>query len=310
MAMNENLEIKTRFSAEEFPLKLMNVKSQGTVRLHRHEFQELVVVHSGYGIHLLDNEKYAIGAGDVFLLTENHVHGYERTESLALTNVLFLPQRLFFLRGDVASLPGCHALLHLEPRYRKKHAFMSRLRLDIAGLQPVTSILNELAEELSTCRGGYQTMAIAAFMRLITELSRAYENFDLGVGQEVLVLGKVLSSMDRNYSKQWNLDELAGTANMSRRNFQRVFREAMGQTPMQYLIGIRIANACERLAHEGITVKEISSICGYAEVNYFVRQFRQQIGLTPGQYRETILQKAHYEKNRELCNKKIRASEI
>ena len=59
----------------------------------------------------------------------------------------------------------------------------------------------------------------------------------------------------------------------------------MGVSPIDYLIRLRIRKAAELLCDDGTKVTEAAFRVGFADGNYFSRQFRRVTGLTPGEYR-------------------------
>ncbi len=80
---------------ESFPIELRREEPQGELGLHSHEFEELVIIRRGHGIHFTESESYRISPGDVFVIREDRAHGYRRTENLFLTNILLIPWRSF-----------------------------------------------------------------------------------------------------------------------------------------------------------------------------------------------------------------------
>ncbi|WUO17876.1 GlxA family transcriptional regulator [Streptomyces sp. NBC_00289] len=79
--------------------------------------------------------------------------------------------------------------------------------------------------------------------------------------------------------------EIARRANMSLRNFARVFRREVGATPGQYVERKRIARARELLETTDLTIAQIARRCGFAAPETFFRSFGRTLGLTPKQYR-------------------------
>ncbi|MFB7330618.1 GlxA family transcriptional regulator [Streptomyces adustus] len=79
--------------------------------------------------------------------------------------------------------------------------------------------------------------------------------------------------------------EIALRANMSPRNFSRVFRREVGATPGQYVERKRIARARELLETTDLAIAQIARRCGFAAPETFFRSFGRALGLTPRQYR-------------------------
>lgn len=83
-----------------------------------------------------------------------------------------------------------------------------------------------------------------------------------------------------------DIPELASIACMSPDHFIRSFKDAIGETPKQYMIRRILEQAQVLLLTTAMPVKSISEILGYEDYAYFIRLFRKYIGQTPNQYRE------------------------
>ncbi|MFI1168850.1 GlxA family transcriptional regulator [Streptomyces sp. NPDC020801] len=95
-------------------------------------------------------------------------------------------------------------------------------------------------------------------------------------------------------AQEWILDNLhnplpvadiARRANMSLRNFARVFRREVGTTPGQYVEQTRIARARELLETTDLSIGQVARRCGFAAPETFFRSFGRSLGLTPKEYR-------------------------
>ena len=62
--------------------------------------------------------------------------------------------------GDLQSLPGYHALFHVESVWRKRHMFSSRLQLSPTGLIRANGLTTQMEDELSRRSPGFGVMAI------------------------------------------------------------------------------------------------------------------------------------------------------
>jgi len=93
--------------------------------------------------------------------------------------------------------------------------------------------------------------------------------------------------MDQHYQQPLTLDELADIADISRFSLCRLFSAEFGETVMQYLRRVRIEKAREYLKYTEYTVAEIGQLCGYDDLGYFGRVFREHAGMTPGAYRRS-----------------------
>lgn len=77
---------------------------------------------------------------------------------------------------------------------------------------------------------------------------------------------------------------LAAQINLSEVYFRRLFREAYGITPKQYVLDMRIRQAKALLSESAASVTAIAEACGFASVYHFCRAFKEQTGQTPTEY--------------------------
>lgn len=89
-----------------------------------------------------------------------------------------------------------------------------------------------------------------------------------------------------NYSKDISLDEVSQEVNISPYYFSKVFKEEVGEGFVEYLTGLRMDKAKELLTSTEYSMKEICSMVGYADPNYFSRIFKKNTGVTPTEYKQ------------------------
>jgi transcriptional regulator GlxA family with amidase domain len=78
-----------------------------------------------------------------------------------------------------------------------------------------------------------------------------------------------------------SLNDLAATARMSKYHLVRVFREAEGFAPHQYLTLLRIREA-RRLVESGLSVVDAAGQAGFVDASHLSRTFRGWLGIAPG----------------------------
>jgi AraC-like DNA-binding protein len=82
-------------------------------------------------------------------------------------------------------------------------------------------------------------------------------------------------------------DGIAAGAGMSAGTLRRRFREATGLSPHAYVLQARAARARSLLAETDLPLKAVAERLGYENVYFFARQFRQQVGMPPGEFRRS-----------------------
>jgi len=78
-----------------------------------------------------------------------------------------------------------------------------------------------------------------------------------------------------------SVSELAALCNIGESYFKRLFKERYGVSPKRYMVQLRINHACELLRTERYSVTQISEICGFSDVYFFSRQFKEYMGVSP-----------------------------
>ena len=97
--------------------------------------------------------------------------------------------------------------------------------------------------------------------------------------------------MSNNLSSKSTLTEVAQQFNISTRSFTRRFKLATGQSATQYWQQLRIEAAKELLASSNLSIQEITYHVGYQDHGHLTRLFKQQLNLTPKDYRAMVRKK-------------------
>ena len=87
---------------------------------------------------------------------------------------------------------------------------------------------------------------------------------------------------DENFS----IDELSREVGYSNMHFYRKIKALAGQTPSQFLRTIRLKRAAELLPKKSDNVTQIAYSVGFSSLSYFNKCFKEQFGVTPGQFAE------------------------
>lgn len=256
--------------------------------VHNHDFPELVVILEGSAIHIIDNEEYPVKAGQVFIINEGTSHGYKQVKNLKYFNVIFSMDQLV-LSNELKKLSGFQGLFVLEPFYRKEHRFNSKLELSPLKLKRVESILDSVLEEFNSKRSGYKILVQNYMTSLAVLLSREYTSAVNDNTEKLLKVAEAIAYMERNYSDNITLENLAALSFMSKRHFVRIFKQNYKITPIEYIIRLRLKRSCELLEDKSLSILQIALECGFKDANYFSRMFKSSYHISPSEYRASIV---------------------
>ncbi|MUM18511.1 AraC family transcriptional regulator [Mycobacterium sp. CBMA 623] len=101
-------------------------------------------------------------------------------------------------------------------------------------------------------------------------------------------LGEMLAWIEHNAHLELSLEDLAVRASTSVRSLNRRFRAETGQTPMQWLTGVRVRHAQQLLERSAEPVEWIGREVGFGSPANFREQFRRLTGVAPLAYRNTF----------------------
>lgn len=116
-------------------------------------------------------------------------------------------------------------------------------------------------------------------------MTRVADSAAVHAGGEDAALGLVLVHMRNNFAEPLSNAELARVAGRSVRALERMFRRQMQATPQQFLRRLRLRLACRELTASRRPLAAIAAAHGFCDQSHFVREFRREFGMTPGDYR-------------------------
>jgi AraC-like DNA-binding protein len=98
----------------------------------------------------------------------------------------------------------------------------------------------------------------------------------------------VLEYIDKNYSRDINVAYLAGLIHLSPTHFNKLFRDVIQLSPMEFVRRTRMSKACDLLSATELPVSEIARMTGYEDQYVFSRAFKTVMELSPQNYRKHV----------------------
>jgi transcriptional regulator GlxA family with amidase domain len=124
-------------------------------------------------------------------------------------------------------------------------------------------------------------------MQTIVGLSRDYSRQEHAESLGMLHLGDVLTFLASHYHEATTVEDLARRAHVSERSLYRAFHAALGCSPVEYILRLRLREASELLRNTDLKLDEIAHRTGFSDGGYLSRQFRKRYGLSPTNYRRS-----------------------
>ena len=99
-------------------------------------------------------------------------------------------------------------------------------------------------------------------------------------------ISKAIEYIARNYNKHIRNDELACVSDLSVAYFRRLFRDATGMSPINYVRLFKIKKAKEMLKSDYSSITDIAFSLGYNNVYEFSREFKKCSGISPSEFKK------------------------
>jgi AraC-like DNA-binding protein len=95
-----------------------------------------------------------------------------------------------------------------------------------------------------------------------------------------------INHIQAHFREQVTIPDLARACRLSVSQLHRAFKEHFRQTPLQFVLKLRMQAACRLLRSSSLSIAEIADECGFRDQNYFARHFRKVVGQTPTGFRK------------------------
>ncbi|MFD0713919.1 AraC family transcriptional regulator [Paenibacillus sp. GCM10027626] len=99
-------------------------------------------------------------------------------------------------------------------------------------------------------------------------------------------INQAIKWLSLQYAQPISIESLSRSLGYHRTHLSKMFKQATGYSPMQFLLKVRMERAGELLQHNlRLSVDHVASSVGYADALYFSKQFRKWFGYSPTEYR-------------------------
>lgn len=272
-----NLDLYERkvLSDEELPVQVAVNRHTACGEIffsHWHEQVEMHYVREGAAVFHVDQERWEVQAGDLIIVNRNTLHaGYSTTVPYEAALLVFDPTDLSRELGEKN--------LRLQPLVRG----------DALVEQRMTRIFQAQEEQ----QLGWRALCRALVTELLVYLCRHYGAESLPTKEtaqrrrDLERLQPALAYIEQHYAERISVAQLAQLLCLSPDRLGHLFRDGVGQAPLQYINEIRLRKAMNLLKTEEYTVAEVARAVGFFDYNHFGRLFRRRYGCTPNQVRHT-----------------------
>ncbi len=162
-----------------------------------------------------------------------------------------------------------------------------RFRFTAAALPAAPELMLPLVRAEAAARDqlARDELAVAVAERVLEFASGAPQRRTPVSARDHKRISAALRHIEAHADDALDLDGLAAIAIMSKYHFLRSFRQVVGTTPYNYVLGLRLRRAAVRLSTSDMPVASVAFESGFGDLSTFNGRFRRLFGRTPSQFR-------------------------
>ena len=249
---------------------------------HGHTCIEVVLMVSGTAVQVLEGEHRNVYPGCVTIIHPGCTHAFLNPRRLEVYNVSCTPD-LFRAMGMGLSFLQNREILFSSEGGGFLFQLNGLLFRDVRNL--LIRMFRIYGEESFPDR---HVQLRSLFSMLLILLAQAWTPKRLRSDQR---LAETAEFMEAHYNEALCLDILARRAGMSKNQFLRRFRREYETSPLQYLLNLRMKQACILLEESDLSIDQIASSTGFYDSNYFLKLYKRKFGISAGRARRAAAQK-------------------
>ncbi|MCL2897968.1 HTH-type transcriptional activator RhaS [Brenneria tiliae] len=242
---------------------------------HYHDFWEIVLVEQGAGVHVFNDQPYALCRGTVFFVRDNDRHLFENVDGLCLTNVLYRSPRDFRFLSDITAFLPYGPDGEWQGQWQLNQAAMQQLKQRIAIMTNLAR--SSTAEDIAASESLFLQMLVDLRQHCFQTQAR---------GSHRQGIQALLGWLQNNYTEEIDWEVLAAQFALPLRTLHRQLKQHTGMTPQRYLNRLRLLEARRRLQQSDDSITAIAHACGFSDSNHFSTQFRKAFSLAPKSLRQ------------------------
>ena len=276
-----------------------NDMSNVLVIWHWHEEFELIYVTKGVVRVGVGSVEKTLTVGDGCFINSNVPHTICRLDSRdgIIHSIVFHPK----LIGGRHSIYWQKYLKPLmENEERQFISFDSMQTEDSQIISLIQSAWQAEAEEAA----GYEFKVRGLLSRVIFMLSEGQTGKPYAPTPKELRdmerTKQMITFMESHFTDELTIKQIAAVAALSEGECLRCFKRSTGLSPIQFLKDYRLIRAAELIHSTNQQISDIAAQCGFLDMSYFAKSFKQAFGETPTNYR--TLELSRYKSKYSLMN--------
>lgn len=254
---------------------------------HTHKIWEFNLLLKGKMEFFWQEKSVIIESGDIFFMQSERRHGWK------------LLSDDFLILGIQSSLSPAGSGSSSIQLKKLMDSALEKLEHHISGDTEISDaaweLINQVSSETPFYKERVHLLLRSIFLRIFEILFPEGMKCDVEDEEDSLRLSGLKTAEIMEYYLSDNLNKAVKPSDLCRRfgvskcQLNRICKKETGLTVSEFIAHGKLNFAKWLLTHSSKMVKEIASMTGYPDVNYFCRIFRKYVGITPESYRKEAL---------------------
>ncbi|MCH3965839.1 MAG: helix-turn-helix domain-containing protein [Clostridium sp.] len=257
---------------------------------HKHDYLELVFVYSGSIRQTVDDKSIEIKKGEILIMDMNVEHSIEESgEDDIAINVLIKKEFFDWVFMHQIADNDLMSNFIVKSLY-EKNKFKQFLYFKTSKNKKVWNFMISILMEYHDNKNGMETAIRAYMILLFNELLRDYNKYlphNVVYKIDSSIAVEIMKYIGNDY-KNANLKDLAEHFNYSTDYMGKLVKKVTGKTFKELQKNIKIERAKYLLKNSNTSISDIVSKVGYSNLSYFYKQFKEDTGITPDEYRKNL----------------------
>lgn len=229
---------------------------------------------SGKGILKCGNKTYALKAGNGFLICPETVTYYEADKAD--------PWHYYWVGFN--GFNSKNILHHAGLSYDNPIFYSDDFDFFINTIEGM-AVANKFSFEKELYRMGCLYMFLSKLIQIAPKDN--YSHYHPSIVEEYIKSS--IEYVEKNFQRELSVKELASYIGINRKYLYTIFKRILGQTPIEYILKVKIDKARTLLENNKLTILEVSNSVGYKDQFTFSKQFKKITGESPSNYRQRYL---------------------
>ena len=250
---------------------------------HIHSFYQIIWFTKGYGKHFVDFNEFEVSANKMFFISKNQIHCFD--SNLNYEGVLIHFNESFLLDNendiDIFLKYSIFNDFESEPVFTIPTEAIEKFDGLVASLKQEISVPDNFAHK------DFLKHLLNLFLISIQRLGKRNNYKNLAFSNQITLL-KFKQSLEINFKTLHTVKEYASILNITSKTLTNHTTQTSFKTPLEIINDRIILEAKRLLSHSVLNINEIGFQLGYEDPSYFVKFFKRQTKMSPGDFRKKI----------------------